>query len=910
MNSEKSSANIEPLNTSNYHSWKIRVQHVLTLKDLEHLLEDDPLQRTSTNQTEFNQWKKLDKKAQAIIGLSLSDEMLENVRDVENTNEMWTAIRNVFERHTLLNKLSARKKFYTAAMNSGESILQFCNRINHLAASLKSMNVQISESEKAMALLNGLPEEYNALITALDAVDEREGELDFDFIKSRVMQEEQRIAIRTDSARAKSEAAALLASHPPPHSRPGGPSRGGRPPSRRRPYCNHCRRLGHVESKCWTKFPNLDPRNKGTANPALIASHSDDDPVVCLMANSLNADVGKWFIDSGCSNHMTFNKSLFLSYTAGHPSSVDFGNSNTAKVAGIGTVAIPILVGGKKVKCLLRNVMHVPDLGYQLLSVPTFDKLGLTTSFHSKRCQISSGTKILATATMNGNLYELDTYPKPRGTALIANSLHVWHQRLAHTHPSTIIEMSRTKAVEGLEIKNPPKESSNCAGCVLGKGHRTAILKKSVKQTTKLLELVDSDVNGPFEVSSLGVSRYFVTFIDDFSRWTSLYTMKAKSETFKCFKRFHVYAEKHTGARIESVNVIKRTSKTAEELKTLRIDNGGEYISNEFKSYLQEHGIQHQLTVAYTPQQNGVAERMNRTLMDCVRSLLYTAKLDKKFWAEALSNAVYIRNRMVSRSLPKNITPYERWKGSKPDLSHIRIFGCQCCFVLPKVEVRKLDARSKERIMMGYSTQSKGYKIWDTESTKLIVSRDVTFNEKSVEPTGIDLPINEESSSNVADPGGEAKGELDANIDSTSDTAHDDEDSNDDNSNNDFVDAQDTPEQPLRRSTRIRKQAGEWWKSTSLLSQALIAREVPTSYKVATSPENVSFWTPGINKEHDCLLRNHTWDLVDYTPGMKVLPCKYVFKVKENKPKVRLVALGCRQTYGIDYNETYAPVVT
>ncbi len=108
--------------------------------------------------------------------------------------------------------------------------------------------------------------------------------------------------------------------------------------------------------------------------------------------------------------------------------------------------------------------------------------------------------------------------------------------------------------------------------------------------------------------------------------------MKTKSETFGYFKRFHVQAEKHTGARIQSVNVIRRTTKTAEELKTLRTDIGGEYISNEFKQYLQEHGIQHQLTVAYIPQQNGVAERMNSTLMDCVRTLLHTAKLDKKFY--------------------------------------------------------------------------------------------------------------------------------------------------------------------------------------------------------------------------------------------------------------------------------------
>ena len=911
MDSENSSVKIEKLDNSNYHFWKIRIQHILTLKDLENYLDEEPPTSETSTPAEITKWRKLDKKAQAIIGLTLSDELLENVREVETAKAMWTAIKNVFERHTLLNKLSARKKFYTAAMNANESVLQFANRIRQLAATLKSMSVLISESEMAMALLNGLPDDYNALISALDAIDEDETKLKFEFIKSRIMQEEQRILMRTKSAQAKSEAAALLAAQ---SGTPTPPAPGNGRNLRRRPYCNYCNRLGHVESKCWTKFPHLNPNKKGSssAKPALIATQNDEDPVICLMAkyddSTVEKGTDKWFVDSGCSNHMTFNKSLFSTYTSGHPSSVELGNNNTAKVAGVGIVEIPILVNGKRVKCVLQNVLHVPDLGYQLLSVPTFDKSGFTTSFHSARCWISNGSKLLATATIKGNLYELDTPPPSVESALLAKSTQLWHQRLAHIQPATIIEMSKSQAVRGLEIDDSREQTMTCAGCALGKAHRAVIPKKSHTRSTKLLELVHSDVNGPLEVPSLGGSRYFVTFIDDFSRWTSLYTMKTKSETFSCFKKFHAYAEKHTGARIESLNVVKRSSKSAEELKALRTDNGGEYISLEFKSYLQEHGIQHQLTVAYTPQQNGVAERMNRTLLDCVRSLIHTAQLDKNFWAEALSTAVHIRNRVTSRSLPHNTTPYQRWMGKIPDLSYLRVFGCKCWFVIPKARVKKLDARSKEGLMMGYSNQSKGYKIWDIEASKLIISRDVTFDERSVESLAIDIPTSDATGSNVAVPGGDPKKEVEDNIDLTPSSSE--ATNSNAESDGEFVDAQNSPQQPLRRSARIRKPTGEWWKATSLLSKALVIQEVPISYKMATSPENVSFWQPGIDREHDSLLRNRTWDLVDYANGIKVLPCKYVFKIKENKPKVRLVALGCRQQHGIDYNETYAPVVT
>ncbi len=597
---------LDKLNHSNYHFWKIHIEHVLALKDLDDFLVDDPPRNEHANPTEILQWKRKDKKAQAIIGLTLSDDLLQNTREVKTAKEMWEAIKNVFERQTLLNKLAARRKFYTASKEESESVLQFANRIRQLFATLATMNVIISESEKAMALLNGLPDEYRALISALDAVDSDESELQWEHVKSRVLQEEQRILMRVKSAQQKAETAALLSSQN------SGPTPPPRPPrlSCNRPYCNFCRRPGHYENKCWTKFPHMNPgiKRDPQKNPALIATQSDEDPVICLMAKCdppkgykeepelclmakyenanepKNSD--KWFVDSGCSNHMTFNKSLFSSYNPGHHSPVHLGNSNTSAVAGVGTVDINIIVDGKQVKCRLNNVFHVPDLGYQLLSVPTFDKSGLTTTFHSKQCWIRKDNTLLAKAAMKGNLYELDTAPAPPQKALVAQSTKIWHQRLAHIQPSSIIEMAQSNAIRGLDVDHSIKDEPTCTGCVLGKGSRQPIPKKSHSRATKLLELVHSDVNGPLEVPSLGGSRYFVTFIDDYSRWTSLYTMKTKSETFECFKKYHASAERHTGAKIESVNVIKRTRKTAEELKPLRTDNGGEYLSDSFKSYL------------------------------------------------------------------------------------------------------------------------------------------------------------------------------------------------------------------------------------------------------------------------------------------------------------------------------------
>ncbi len=136
---------------------------------------------------------------------------------------------------------------------------------------------------------------------------------------------------------------------------------------------------------------------------------------------------------------MTFNKSSSSSYTAGHPSSVEFGSNNCLQVIEKGTVEINIDVEGKQVRCILKNVLHVPDLGYQLLSVPAFDKSGLNTSFHYGRSRITKGTTLLATATMTKNLYQLDVRSPSVQTVLLAQSAEIWHQRLAYTQPSTVM---------------------------------------------------------------------------------------------------------------------------------------------------------------------------------------------------------------------------------------------------------------------------------------------------------------------------------------------------------------------------------------------------------------------------------------------------------------------------------------
>jgi len=151
-------------------------------------------------------------------------------------------------------------------------------------------------------------------------------------------------------------------------------------------------------------------------------------------------------------------------------------------------------------------------------------------------------------------------------------------------------------------------------------------------QSTQRLQLIHSDVCGPMQTQSVGGNRYFVTFIDNFSRYTVVYFIKKKSEVFEKFKEFEASVTNHFGCKI----------------KTLRSDGGGEYTSTDFEQYLKMNGIRHEVTVAHTPEQNGVAERMNRTLVESARAMLAHANLSKMYWAEAVNTAAFLRNRVLT----------------------------------------------------------------------------------------------------------------------------------------------------------------------------------------------------------------------------------------------------------------------
>ena len=260
-----------------------------------------------------------------------------------------------------------------------------------------------------------------------------------------------------------------------------------------------------------------------------------------------------------------------------------------------------------------------------------------------------------------------------------------WHARLGHIGQDRLkrlVEADLLGSINKIDL-------SVCEQCLVRKATRLPFGK--AKRACFPLELIHSDICGPMNVRARHGAQNFITFIDDFTRFGHVYLISHRSKALDCFKRYSTLVENQLNTKI----------------KCLRTNRGREYLSNLFKAYCDEKGIARQLTIPYTPQQNGVAERRNRTLLDMVRSMMVQAKLPISFWGDALMTATYILNRFLSKFVPS--TPYEVWKGATPDLNVMRPRGCADYVHNVSHEYGKLGPKGKTCIIIRYSESSKGY---------------------------------------------------------------------------------------------------------------------------------------------------------------------------------------------------------
>ncbi|WRX07954.1 Integrase [Theobroma cacao] len=257
----------------------------------------------------------------------------------------------------------------------------------------------------------------------------------------------------------------------------------------------------------------------------------------------------------------------------------------------------------------------------------------------------------------------------------------LWHRRFGHCNYFTMKLLKSNNLVT--KLPSIYEHTDVCEVCQLGKQTRLPFPLKSTKRAYEKLELIHSNVCGPMSAESLNGSKYFVLFIDDYTRLTWIYFIKFKSDVFSVFKKFKASVELELRWKV----------------KCLRTDNGREFNSDKFEAFLSAAGIKHQFTVPYSPQQNGVCERKNKTILNMARAL-------------------------------EKLTPYEAWYNVKPIVDHLKVFGCICYVHVPEAKKTKLEPRAELRVFLGYSLQSKGYRVFNLSSKKVQAARDIRFDEQ------------------------------------------------------------------------------------------------------------------------------------------------------------------------------------
>ena len=622
-----------------------------------------------------------------------------------------------------------------------------------------------------------------------------------------------------------------------------------------------------------------------------------------------------WIVDSGATCHICKDKSLFEDFKSLQKTQeVTLGDRSVLEAHGIGVVTLKLkLPGGRTLIGRLNDVLYVPKLAYNLLSVSKMTEMGKRIHFNDIEGRvISDDGELVAIALKTGNLYYLNCERIDGNVVNATNTVSmesIWHRRYGHLGENNLRKLAKDGLVHGFDY-DTSKKIDFCEPCVSGRIHRAAFSGNRTR-AKEPLGLIHSDLCGKVSSTSLGGAEYFLTFIDDKSHYVWIYLLKNKHEVFQKFLEWKAMVERSTGHKV----------------KILRSDNGGEYTSNKFEDYLKKEGIRHEYTIPKTPEQNGVSERMNRTLVEKVRSMLIDSKLPQRFWAEALSTAAYLLNRSPTKSL-NNKTPFEEWTGEKPRVNHLKIFGCLAYTHIPKDERKKLDSKAKKCIFLGYGGLRKGYRLYDQRSSCVIYSRDVAFNEsvRGIEPeqeekrmiqfeSNDDDLVTDHNTDDTEEHNTHTHTDSQLCTDSDTNTLTDSQISTDSDTNAHTFPVtgnEDQTEPVLRRSTRETRRPdhfGVW------IYSANATEKEPTTVREALESSERNEWHTAMEKEMESILSNNVWDLVELPSGKRLVGNKWVFK-RKLKPdgsveryKARLVAQGFTQKQGQDYDETFSPVI-
>eukprot|EP00253_Pinus_taeda_P007785 PITA_07785 len=676
------------LNGTNFSNWKFKMQTLLESANAWSIIFGN--EQRAENATQEQDWDKRETKAKVILKMSVKDNIIPHIRDCKSAADIWDTIKGLYETQNSNRVLALKGKLFALKMGENESVGGFMGRVKDLKDQFGAIGEKVSDSDLVTLTLNRMTDEYQTFISALSA---REKAPSFDELTAILLQEEERrqnlktqgndlaLMVKRRQHRGKQRQYQQQQQQPQQQQRgansfQGKSSRGMTDTYVKR--CFYCGKAGHQIRECYKKQAN-ERRSKQKKHQGCFAEAEEDEDhsydlrlftVDCALSASRGDDDNTWYVDSGASSHMTGKKEYFefLEESACDP---------------------------------------------KFIWVMTVDQ-DMQVQFFKNGCVIQDNKlETVATGVCVGNLYRLDARSIQQQAMVAATSTNenLWHQRFGHINLQDLILLKNKGMVDGLPALHNVK--LQCDGCALGKMHRDEFPMHDNRKQRDILELVHTDICGPMQTRSLGGAYYFLLFVDDCTRFSWVYFLSKKSQAFQYFKEFKVMIE----------------NQTAKKIKILRSDQGGEYRLNEFMNFCKQHGIIQQFTVPHSPQQNGVAERKNQTLVECARSMLQGKGISNGLWAEAINTAVYLKNRSPTKCLGFK-TPFEALFGLKPVVDHLKIFGSKAFAHIPKPDRKKLDPKALKCIFVGYGTEYKAYKLYNPVTHKVFASRDVIFHEQ------------------------------------------------------------------------------------------------------------------------------------------------------------------------------------
>jgi hypothetical protein len=901
------------LGSTNWDIWSIRIESILIEKGYVDLCQtsEESFIATLNNEnltpkeanTRLESRRALALKALAYIRLSLADGPLLQTKSIRDPYELIQSLKNLYELRGFSSEfISCKTLINTKLSNCKGNIEVYLQEFRRIINDLESKDIHLPKNFIAALVLNNLTKEYDYIVTIITQNIRSDSIVNLDTIYSQLIDESKRLKYtNTSSSRLNSESTKPSSNKADndiemsnvtkkPFSKPSNTFNKSNSKAIR---CNFCSKTGHLEEKCFKKYPELNKRNlafsttRDTNIDAIsttsTSSNSLDSQIALVSTKSTYSYSKEFILDSAATIHVSTDRSLFNSLVPTN-TSLKWGNNKANNIRASGIGDIPIRFTSTNQNAILKDVLFVPELGVNLISLALIVDKGVSLAFNKDLITLYKPNKeVLAEGHFKNKVtvfsaysakgttigHTSDSSSSPRSTKEVImptdTYYNPWHLRLGHIGTKALNALPNNVLGVNKDFSGYINEFKDCETCIKAKGTRN--VNKEVSEKPSLyLEKVTIDIGGPIKPISYKGFKYYITFIDASTGYLEVILLKNRERTSLAIESFINRAE----------------TQSSYTLRRLHFDY--EFVTKELEELALKRGIIYTTSAPYTPEQKGAGERINRTLFNKIRALLYTAKLPLKFWDEALLNAVYLYNRTPHSSYSFK-TPFELRFRKKPDLTTLKTFGSLAYKKEPKESLGKLDPRANPYCLVGFIKGQ--YKLLDPKKSKAIFARDVYIIENKFYRDEIDESIDSKDlmiedldsidPNNNVDPSKNNSTTLKDSTKPRDNVLIEELDNKIEDLDKDLLDYSSTS---IRAREHINND--EFYNQLleySVLSSSSLESEPTTLEEIYKHPDK-DLYLEAIDKEVEGLNKNNTWDIVPRPKDKPVLKARYILKKK------------------------------